>query len=152
MGEALTEIEKLIIQYLYEFGNTRENDLIDHVSRQGYSREWVKKSIKKLYDKKIINKIQHPNRAVYLTLEQNILPLELEKERIKAQAFVRAAELQAYGEIDKNKPVKMYPRKSIIEDVEDLIKFMNECLEAGKKLKEHGFIGKRKSLNKNSEI
>jgi DNA-binding MarR family transcriptional regulator len=150
MGEALTEIEKLIVQYLYEFGNTRENDLIDYISGQGYSREWVKKSIKKLYDKKIIDKIQHPNRGVYLTLEQNVLPLELEKEWIKAQAFVKAAELQAYGEIDKNKPVKMFPRRSIIEDVEDLIKFKNECLEAVKKLREQGFIGKRKNLNKNS--
>lgn len=149
LGEALTEIERLIIQYLYEFGSTREVDLIDHVTKQGYSPEWVKKSIKKLYDKKVINKIQHPNRAVYFTLEQNIIPLELQKEWIKAQAYVRAAELQAYGEIDKNTPKRIIPQKTITEIVEDFIKTKNECLEAARKLKEHGLTAKHKKFKEN---
>jgi len=144
MGEALTRIEQLIIQYLYEYGNTREMDLIDYVSKQGYSPEWVKKAIKKLYDKKEINKIKHPNNAVYLTLEKDVLPLELEKELIKAQALVRAAELQAYAEIDKHKHVKEYPQKSITEIVEDWIKTEKEINEAIRKLKEAGLVKTKK--------
>jgi len=137
-GEAFTRIEKAVTQYLYEFGATREADLIKNVSKQEeVCSDWVKKVIAKLYRKKVINKIKHPNNEVYLTLEKNLRPLELEKQLVKAQATVRAAELQAYGMIDSQKQKKMpnIQQKTITETVEELIQTKKDLMEAIEKLK-----------------
>ena len=98
MDEILEEATK----YLEKYGNTREADLLNYLIKvKRYPQRTVKARISKSTGKQF-HRVVHPTKppAVYLSLEaqeEKGLPLELQKELIRAQAAIRAAELSAYG-------------------------------------------------------
>jgi hypothetical protein len=89
------EVEKKIISYLYEYGNTRESDLINYgVKRFDYSSEEMKKVIKRMVIKGKIHYIVHSKLEppeVYLSLKE-LLPPEIVKTLIEAFIQMKAGE------------------------------------------------------------
>lgn len=93
-------IAEKIVEYLYEYGDTREADVITYIKGLGYHIKSVKNAIAKLQKDARINRIVHAKLqppAVYLSLEEKRLPIEIQKELIRANAQMTVAELQAYG-------------------------------------------------------
>lgn len=110
MTEQKINPEKTVLDYLYEFGNTRENDLLRIIEAEcGYSKRGCKKVLERLERKKKIFRIVHVKLrppAVYFSRKKH-MPLELQKaiiqEKIRAQAQIesaeRSAEIQALGQM-----------------------------------------------------
>jgi hypothetical protein len=94
--------EKTVLGYLYEFGNTRENDLLRVIEVEcRYSKRGCKKVLERLENKKKIFRIVHTKLrppAVYFSQSKH-MPLELKKtiiqERMRAQAQIESAEINA---------------------------------------------------------
>ena len=84
------KVEKEIISYLHEYGNTRESDLINYgVKKFNYSSEETKKVIKRMAVKDKIHFIVHGKLEppeVYVSLKE---PLPPEIARILLEAFVQ---------------------------------------------------------------
>lgn len=89
------KVEKEIISYLYEYGNTRESDLINYgVKKFGYSSEEIKKVIKRMAIKGKIHYIVHSKLEppeVYISLKE-LLPPEIAKTLIEAFIQMKARE------------------------------------------------------------
>jgi predicted transcriptional regulator len=92
------DVEEEILEYLFEYGNTKETDLIRYLQEEcRVSDRHIKKVIAKMkkdgkVHRVIHNKLKPP--AVYLSLHEHI-PLEIAKELIRASAEFRKAELEA---------------------------------------------------------
>ena len=84
------KVEKGIISYLYEYGNTRESDLINYgVNKFDYSSEEMKNVIKRMVMKGEIHYVVHSKLEppeVYISLKE-LLPPEIVKTLI--QAFIQ---------------------------------------------------------------
>jgi hypothetical protein len=89
------KMEKEIISYLYEYGNTRESDLINYgVKKFDYSSEGMKKVIKQMVIKGKIHYIVHSKLEppeVYISLKE-LLPPEIAKTLIEAFIQMKARE------------------------------------------------------------
>jgi len=89
------KVEKKIISYLYEYGNTRESDLINYgVKKFDYSSEEMKKVIKRMGIKGKIHYIVHSKLEppeVYISLKE-LLPPEIAKTIIQAFIQMKARE------------------------------------------------------------
>jgi hypothetical protein len=89
------KVEKKIISYLYEYGNTRESDLINYgVKKFDYSSEEMKKVIKRMGIKGKIHYIVHSKLEppeVYISLKE-LLPPEIAKTLIQAFIQMKARE------------------------------------------------------------
>ena len=89
------KVEKEIISYLYEYGNTRESDLINYgVKKFNYSSEEMKKVIKRMVIKGKIHYIVHSKLEppeVYISLKE-LLPPEIAKTLIEAFIQMKARE------------------------------------------------------------
>ncbi|MBE0519668.1 hypothetical protein IBX35_01315 [Candidatus Bathyarchaeota archaeon] len=89
------KVEKKIILYLYEYGNTRESDLINYgVKKFDYSSEEMKKVIKRMVIKGKIHYIVHSKLEppeVYISLKE-LLPPEIAKTLIQAFIQMKARE------------------------------------------------------------
>jgi hypothetical protein len=94
--------ETVTLEYLGEYGNTRENDLLKFIERECHlSSRGSKKVLARLEDRRKIFRVVHVKLrppAVYFSAEPYI-PLEIQKELIRAQAEVKSAEL---GAIDQS--------------------------------------------------
>jgi len=83
-------IEKEIISYLYEYGNTRKSDIINYgIKKFHYSLERIEKVIKRMVIESRIhyvvhNKLEPPE--VYLNLEE---PLPPESAKVLLEAFIQ---------------------------------------------------------------
>lgn len=90
-----------IQDYLYEYGDTREQDLINYGKYELGSERGVKKALLRLEKHKRIFRIVHTKLrppAVYYSIREYI-PKDVLKEMIKANAKIQAAEYEAYGRI-----------------------------------------------------
>jgi len=89
------KVEKEIISYLYEYGNTRESDLINYgVKKFIYSSEEMKKVIKRMVIKGKIHYIVHSKLEppeVYISLKE-LLPPEIARTLIEAFIQMKARE------------------------------------------------------------
>lgn len=89
------KVEKEIISYLYEYGNTRESDLINYgVKKFDYSSEEMKKVIKRMVIKGKIHYIVHSKLEppeVYISLKE-LLPPEIARTLIEAFIQTKARE------------------------------------------------------------
>jgi len=89
------KVEKKIISYLYEYGNTRESDIINYgVKKFDYSSEEMKKVIKRMVIKGKIHYIVHSKLEppeVYISLKE-LLPPEIAKTLIEAFIQTKAGE------------------------------------------------------------
>jgi hypothetical protein len=89
------EMEKEIISYLHEYGNTRESDLINYgVKRFNYSPEEMKKVIKRTAIKGRIHFVVHGKLEppeVYISLKEP-LPPEIAKILLEALIQMKAGE------------------------------------------------------------
>ncbi len=89
------KVEKEIISYLYEYGNTRESDLINYgVKKFDYSSEEMKKVIKRMVIKGKIHYIVHSKLEppeVYISLKE-LLPPEIARTLIEAFIQMKARE------------------------------------------------------------
>jgi len=89
------KVEKEIISYLYEYGNTRESDIINYgVKKFNYSSEEMKKVIKRMVIKGKIHYIVHSKLEppeVYISLKE-LLPPEIAKTLIEAFIQTKARE------------------------------------------------------------
>lgn len=89
------KVEKEIISYLYEYGNTRESDLINYgVKKFAYSSEEMKKVIKRMVIKGKIHYIVHSKLEppeVYISLKE-LLPPEIARTLIEAFIQTKARE------------------------------------------------------------
>lgn len=92
--------EKTVIDYLAEFGNTKETDLLNYIKRTlGYSESGSKKLLERLQERGKIFRVVHTKLhppGVYLSVKEHH-PLEIQKESIRAEAQIRSAELNAYA-------------------------------------------------------
>lgn len=89
------KVEKKIISYLYEYGNTRESDIINYgVKKFNYSSEEMKKIIKRMVIKGKIHYIVHnklkPPQA-YVSLKE-LLPPDIAKTFLEAFIQMKAGE------------------------------------------------------------
>ena len=89
------KVEKEIISYLYEYGNTRESDLINYgVKKFDYAAEEMKKVIKRMVIKGKIHYIVHSKLEppeVYISLKE-LLPPEIARTLIEAFIQMKARE------------------------------------------------------------
>ena len=94
------DVEKAVPEYLSEFGDTRETDLIQFiVNKFNYSKRGAKKLIGRLEKKEEIFRVVHVKLrppAVYYSVEEYV-PLEIQKELIRAEAMITAAEYEAHS-------------------------------------------------------
>jgi|UniRef100_A0A7C4Y6B8 DNA-binding HxlR family transcriptional regulator len=92
------DIEEKISEYLFEYGNTKESDLIGYLQKEcGFSDRHIKKVIDKMEKEGKIHRVVHREMkppSVYLSLHEHI-PLEIAKELIRASAEIRKAEFEA---------------------------------------------------------
>jgi len=92
------EVEKEIISYLYEYGNTRESDIINYGMKNfNYSSERMKKVIKLMVIKGKILYLVHGRLEppeLYITLK-GPLPSEIEKVLLGASIQTKTAEEDA---------------------------------------------------------
>jgi hypothetical protein len=88
-------VEKEIVSYLYEYGNTRESDIINYgVKKFDYSSEEMKKVIKRMVIKRKIHYIVHSKLkppAVYVSLKE-LLPPEITEIFLEAFIQMKAGE------------------------------------------------------------
>jgi len=97
------EVEKEVISYLYEYGNTKESDIISYgVKKHNYSSERMKKIIKRMVIKgevhyAVHSKLEPP--AVYVSLKEP-LPPEIAKILLEAFIQVKVAEEDAQKILD----------------------------------------------------
>ena len=91
-------VEKEIISYLYEYGNTRDSDIIHYgIGKFNYSSEKMKKVIKRMVIKGKIHYVVHSKLKppeVYISLEEP-LPPEIAKILIEAFIQMKVAEKDA---------------------------------------------------------
>ncbi len=84
------EVEKAIISYLYEYGNTKESDMINYgIKKFNYSSENMKKVIKRMVIKSDIHYVVHSKLEppeVYISLKE---PLPPEIANILLEAFIQ---------------------------------------------------------------
>lgn len=89
------KVEKEIVSYLYEYGNTRESDIINYgVKKFDYSSEEMKKTVKRMVIKGKIHYIVHSKLEppeVYISLKE-LLPPEIAKTLIEAFIQTKARE------------------------------------------------------------
>jgi len=89
------KVEKRIISYLYEYGNTRESDLINYgVKKLDYSSEEMKKVIKRMVIMGKIHYVVHSKLEppeVYISLKE-LLPPEIARTLIEAFIQMKARE------------------------------------------------------------
>jgi len=94
------DIEEEIAIYLYEYGNTKESDIISYGRQKfSYSSRGMKKVIDRMERDGKIHRVVHVKLkppGVYLSIKEHV-PLEIKKEHIRAQTEVRKAELTAYA-------------------------------------------------------
>lgn len=99
LSEPSIGVEEGVLQYLSEFSDTREADILQYiVNEHEYSKRGAKKLIKRMEKDKRIFRIVHVKLrppAVYYSSEKYI-PLEIQKELIRAEAQIKAAEFMAY--------------------------------------------------------
>lgn len=92
------DVEKEIVSYLYEYGNTKESDIINYgVKEFNYSSKRMKKLIKRMVIKGKIHFIVHSKLeppAVYISLKEP-LPPEIAKILLEAFIQMKAAEEDA---------------------------------------------------------
>ena len=92
------DVEKEVVSYLHEYGNTKESDIINYgVEEFNYSSKRMKKVIKRMVIKGKIHFIVHSKLetpAVYVSLREP-LPPEVAKILIEAFIQVKAAEEDA---------------------------------------------------------
>ncbi len=86
-------IEKEIVSYLHEYGNTKEDDIINYgVQKFDYSLERMKRVIKRMVINNSIHYVVH-NRleppGVYISLKE---PLPPETAKILLEAFLQMKE------------------------------------------------------------
>jgi len=93
MTEQESEInpEKIVLSYLYQFGSTRENDLLSLIVREcGFSKRGSKKALDRLEKNKKIYRIVHEKLrppGVYFRIEK-YTPTEIKKEWIRQNAEI----------------------------------------------------------------
>jgi hypothetical protein len=84
------DVEKEVVSYLHEYGNTKESDIINYgVKEFNYSSKRMKKVIKRMVIKGEIHFIVHSKLeppAVYLSLKE---PLPPEIAKILLEAFIK---------------------------------------------------------------
>ena len=84
------DIEKEIISYLHEYGNTKENDIINYgIQKFNYSSERMKKVVKRMVIKGKIHYVVHSKLEppeVYISLKE---PLPPESAKILLEAFIQ---------------------------------------------------------------
>jgi hypothetical protein len=89
------KVEKKIISYLYEYGNTRESDIINYgIKKLDYSSEEMKKVIKRMVIKGKIHYVVHSKLEppeVYISLKE-LLPPEIVKTLIEAFIQMKVGE------------------------------------------------------------
>jgi hypothetical protein len=105
------DVEQAVKEYLAEYGDTKESDILAYVKRDfEYSESGSKKLIDRMEQQHQIFRVVHVKLhppAVYLRIKE-YEPLEIRKERIRAQAEIekeqirqvtdlKAAEYAAYG-------------------------------------------------------
>jgi predicted transcriptional regulator len=94
------DVEQAVMEYLGEFGNTKESDILAYVRREfKFSDSGAKKLIDRMEQRHQIFRVVHTKLhppGVYLTAKEYI-PLEIRKELIRAEAQVGAAEWNAFG-------------------------------------------------------
>jgi len=92
------DVEKGVMLYLHEYGNTRESDIINYgVKEFNYSSKRIKKVIKRIVIKGKIHFIVHSKLeppAVYVSLREP-LPPEIAKILLEAFIQMKAAEEDA---------------------------------------------------------
>lgn len=98
------DMEKEIVSYLSEYGNTKERDVINYgVKRFGYSAERMKKVIKRMVVKNKIYYVVHgklePPEA-YVSLKEP-LPPETAKILLEAHIQMKAGEEAAQKILDE---------------------------------------------------
>jgi hypothetical protein len=110
MTEQQINPEESVLTYLYEFGNTRENDLLKIIEAEcGYSTRGSKKVLERLENQKKIFRVVHIKLrppAVYFSRKKH-MPLELQKviiqEKMRAEAQIESAresaQIQALGQM-----------------------------------------------------
>ncbi|MDH5460426.1 MAG: hypothetical protein OEW71_05280 [Candidatus Bathyarchaeota archaeon] len=98
------DTEKEIVSYLYEFGNTKESDIINYgVKKFNYSSEKMKKVIKRMAIKGKIHYVIHSKLEppeVYISLKEP-LPPEIAKILLEAFIQMNAAEEDAQKILDE---------------------------------------------------
>lgn len=96
----IADLDSALMDYLYEFGNTREADLIKALEKEGFRERTIKKHLPRLEKDGKIHAIFHTKLrpvAVYYSVHKEHIPLEIQKEIIRANAQMTSAELAAYG-------------------------------------------------------
>lgn len=92
------DVEKAVLDYLSEYGDTKESDLVRFVVNEfSYSKRGSKKLIARLEKQEKIFRIVHSRLrppSVYYSIKEYI-PNEILKEMIRAEATVQAAEYEA---------------------------------------------------------
>lgn len=92
------DVEQAVREYLAEFGNTKEADLLAYIKREfDYSEAGSKKLVDRMESQKKIFRVVHSRLhppGVYLTVKKYV-PLEIQKELIRAHAQVDAAAAHA---------------------------------------------------------
>lgn len=92
------DVEKEVVSYLYEYGNTKESDIINYgVKEFNYSSKRMKKLIKRMVIKGKIHFIVHSKLeppAAYISLKEP-LPPEIAKILLEAFIQVKASEEDA---------------------------------------------------------
>jgi len=109
------DIEKEIVSYLSEYGNTKESDIINYgVKRSNYSSKEMKKVIKRMVVKTEIHYVVHSKLEppeVYISLKE-LLPPEITKILLEAHIQMKAGEEDAQKILDEAAAV---PEKRIKE-------------------------------------
>ncbi len=84
------EVEKEIVSYLHEFGNTRESDIVNYsIKKFNYSSEKMRKIIKQMVIRDEIHYVVHGKLEppkVYISLKE---PLPPEIAKILLEAFIQ---------------------------------------------------------------
>jgi len=89
------DVEKEVVSYLYEYGNTRESDIINYgMKKFNYSSERMKKVIKLMVVKGKIYYVVHGKLEppeVYISLKE---PLPPETSKILLETFIQIKEAE----------------------------------------------------------
>ncbi len=98
------DVEEEIRSYLYEYGNTKESDIISYGKQEfSYSQRGMKKVLGRMERDGKIYRVVHAKLkppAVYLSLGEHT-PIEIQKEVIRQKAEVMKAELSAYAQSER---------------------------------------------------
>jgi len=84
------DMEKEIVSYLHEYGNTKENDIINYgIQKFNYSSERMKKVVRRMVIKGKVHYVVHSRLEppeVYISLKE---PLPPETAKILLEAFIQ---------------------------------------------------------------